>query len=143
MTLLTSQDIQGCIRLDHYTNITAGMSAGEIDKCELIAIETCRAKLRGRYDYEAMLTAKPALLIEWVCTIFLYQLYRRQNSRLIPEDVTINYDKCMEWLNDIRDGREHPVLPLITNEDGAPDTGTNDLRYGTKESPSSGDFYLS
>jgi phage gp36-like protein len=140
--VITSQDIHRSMRAEFYNNLIAGLTQAELDRAEQSAIALCQSKLRGRYDYTAILASKPILLVEWIVSIYLYHLHRRQNPRVIPEDIGANYDQCIDWLNAIRDGKEHPDLPLITDQEGNPESGTNDLRFGSKESQTDGDFYI-
>lgn len=133
-TLLSNNDIHRSMRAEAYDNLIAGLTTVELDRAEATAIEATKSKLRGRYNFNEMVTTKSPLLIEWVVTIYLYHLHRRQNPRLVPDDIATGYDQCIQWLNDVRDGKEHPDLPLIIDENGDPDIGTNDLRSGSQTS---------
>jgi hypothetical protein len=142
-TFITVDNLKSVIKTEFYNNLVAGLSQAELDRIEGTSLSTVLDKLRGRYDVEAIRTAAPKdeRVIQWVVNIMIYKLHRRQNSRSIPENVSGDYTDTITWLNDIRDGREHPDLPLLPDTDtGAPDKGSNDLRFGSKRPFEFGDF---
>ena len=144
-TFITNQDLLRQIRQEFLTNLQAGLAQADLDKEENAALITVMDKLRGRYDVTAIKAADPKddRVVQWVCSIFLYKLHRRQNPRAVPEDVAADYEATIQWLNDIRDGKEHCDLPLLPDDsDGNPVPGTNDLRAGGRPIQSTGNFFL-
>lgn len=139
---IEDEDLLRQIKQEFLTNITAGLAQTELDKQEADALKTVLDKLRGRFDVATITTDKDARVVGWVVTIFLYRLHRRQNSRGIPDNLSTDYDATISWLNDIRDGKEHPDLPLLPDDvDGNATLGNNDLRSGSKTPSDNGDFF--
>lgn len=142
---ITTQDLLRHIKQEFYNNVVAGFSQIELDKEESHALTLVFNKLRNRYDVVAIKAQSPRneQVVNWVTTVMIYNLHRRQNNRGIPDSVAADYDNVIIWLNDIRDGKEHPDLPLLPlNEDGSANLGSNDLRYGSKKAGSSGDYFF-
>lgn len=139
---ITNEDLVRQIKQEFLTNVTAGLTQAELDKQEDDALRTVLDKLRGRYDTTAITTDKDARVVGWVVTIFLYRLHRRQNGRGIPDNVSADYDATIAWLNDIRDGKEHPNLPPLPDDvNGNMTPGSNDLRSGSESPADNGDFF--
>lgn len=142
-TFISNADLLRQIRQEFLTNIQTGLSQTDLDREEAAALKTVLDKLRGRYDTTSITATKDERVVQWVCTIFLYKLHRRQNPRSVPDDVAADYEATINWLNDIRDGKEHPDLPVLPNDiDGNEVKGTNDLRSGSRSSGNSGNFYF-
>lgn len=140
---ITQDNLNSAIKAEFYNNVIAGLSQTELDRVELSALQTILDKLRQRYDVEAIKTAseKDSRVIQWLIDIMLYRLHKRQNPRGIPDHISADYDATINWLNDIRDGKEHPDLPpLPNNDDGTEDLGSNDLRYGSKPNFEFGEY---
>lgn len=132
-TFITEADLKTVIKAEFYNNLIAGLAQADLDRIEAASLQTVLDKLRHRYDVDTLKSAvtKDERIIQWVVTIMAYQLHRRQNSRGVPDNVATDYDATITWLNDIRDGKEHPDFPVLPNdEDGNEDLGSNDLRYG-------------
>lgn len=144
-TYITNEDLLRHVKDEFLTNLKAGMTQTELDKEEAHALTTVWNKLRGRYDINAIkaLEERNEQVVNWVTTIMVYNLHRRQNNRGIPEHVSADYADTIQWLNDIRDGKEHPDLPALPlNEDGSAQLGSNELRSGSQKGTNSGDFFL-
>jgi phage gp36-like protein len=141
-TLISTADLYRQIKSEFWENLTLGIAQVDLDKEEGRAIQTIKDKLRHRYDLTDPITDKDSRLIEWVCTIMVYKLARRQNSRSIPDSLAADYDSTMKWLDDIRDGKEHPDFPTLLDGDGNEDPGSNELRSGSRGSNLTGDYFL-
>jgi len=80
------------------------------------AIALVKSKLRKRFDVGIIFSDAPYEgrdLILWAVTgIVTYRLVRRNAARKVPSDFVKEYDEVKEWLNDVRDGKENPELPL-------------------------------
>lgn len=140
---ITQENLVSCIKQEFYNNLVAGLSQSDLDRIEAAALKMVFDKLRHRFDVDAIKTAgeKDASIVQWVINIMLYNLHRRNNPRGIPENIATDYDSTITWLNDIRDLKEHPDLPLLIGEDGEEDLGSNDLRFGSNPTIERGDFY--
>lgn len=142
---ISNEELLRHIKQEFLSNLTAGLTQAALDREEATAMGIVKSKLRHRYDVDLIFETDPRdqQVMNWLCTIMIYNLHRRQNNRGIPDDVSTDYDNTIKWLNDIRDGKEHPDLPLLPdNEDGSNNPGSNDLRSGSKTSMTGDNFFL-
>ena len=92
-----------------------------LDKNELRAIDIVKTYLSARYDVTAIFTTpiRHEMLVDIICKITLYKVFRRNAARKIPADAKEDYDWAMKMLEKIEAGK--PVLDLpIKIIDGTP-----------------------
>lgn len=108
-----------------------------LDKAEARAIALA-ASYMTRYDTESIFGEllepededNPAeyapgirheLLVEIICRITLYKIFRRNAARKVPEDTQKDYDWAIKELEQIRNGAvKLPGLPPAIDESGKP-----------------------
>lgn len=129
LTFLTDDDIRTNIRNIFFDSIT-DTDQEVIDKAESSAIAKMKSKLAGRYDVEAIFTAtlgsRDELILEYCLAIFLYRLHCRINPRKVPESIKEHYKEAVKWLDNVMNGKENPVLPVLPNDE----LGVGDVRWG-------------
>lgn len=117
---LTSDDVLARLRDEHRTALTDATESVELT-CESQAIAKVKSALNGRYDVAAMFPATPSpstrnpLLVLHVLNIFTYLVYRRINPRKMPEDVKVDHDETLEWLDRVARGAESPDFPAVAD----------------------------
>lgn len=113
---LTIDDVLSRIRDEHRADITDSTEAVELS-CEGMAIAKVKSALNGRYDVAAVFAAtgsgRNPLVVLHVLNIFVYLLYRRINPRKIPDEVKLDHDEALEWLDRVARGKESPDLPAV------------------------------
>ncbi|MBL7902939.1 MAG: DUF1320 family protein [Bacteroidia bacterium] len=67
------------------------------------------------------------LIVVYCVAITLYFFVESVSPRKISEDIKNAYLTAIEWLEDVKDGKESPALPLL--ETG----GSNDIPHGSNE----------
>lgn len=81
------------------------------------AISMVKSKLRARFDVDIIFTDAPYpgrdLIIWAISGIVSYRLIKRNAARKVPSDMKDEYKEVMDWLNDVRDGKENPDFPLL------------------------------
>lgn len=87
-----------------------------LDTIELQQIAFIKSKIRSRFDTAVVFSVadyedKP--IIKQVLTSLVnYFVVKRNAPRKIPTDFKDNYNWAIKWLNEVRDGKETPELPL-------------------------------
>lgn len=66
------------------------------------------------------------LLVMHCMYITIWYLSQKISLRKVPDQWADNYDEAMEWLNDVRDLKENPELPLKENGSDEIPWGSND-----------------
>ena len=105
-----------------------------LESLELQNIALIKAKLKGRYDTEAIFTAAGAerhyLIIKILVKLVLYDFIRRNAARKVPTDYVKEWEWAMKLLESIKAGSETPEgLPAFVNEDGT----TGRIIYGNNK----------
>lgn len=65
-------------------------------------------------------------LVDCCVKITLFHIFQRINPRKVPDHVYDNLNDAYEWLNDVKDGKENPDLPLKDN-------GASTIQWGSNE----------
>ena len=126
---LTTDDVLSRIRDEHRNDITDTSETVEAS-AESMAIAKMKSALNGRYDVASLFPAPPTgadpdtrnpLLILHTLNIFVYLIYRRINPRKIPEEVKLDHEETLEWLDKVAKGKESPDFPAVL----PPDISTN------------------
>jgi len=105
-----------------------------LESLELQNIALIKAKLKRRYDTEAIFTAAGAerhyLIIKILVKLVLYDFIRRNAARKVPTDYVKEWEWAMKLLESIKAGSETPEgLPAFVNEDGT----TGRIIYGNNK----------
>lgn len=128
MIFLTDIDLQSHA-FQRFINESKGdenISANEvIDTLEKQNIDLIKMKLNGRYDVAAIFAHTGAgrhfLIVKILTNLVLYDLFRRNAARKVPEDIQENYEWAMKLLENIKAGKEQPVgLDIIKDAEGEP-----------------------
>lgn len=93
-------------------------------------IAIIRSKLKARYDVDAIFSIEPPeeededernpLIVRVLTKLVLYDIFRRNAARKIPEDIKEEYKWAMQWLDNVNAGIEQPDLPPVTDDNGNP-----------------------
>lgn len=119
---LTANDVNARIRDEHRTDITDSTDAVELS-AESMAIAKVKSALNGRYQVADMFPTyvdpdpRSPLLVLHVLNIFTYLIYRRINPRKIPEQVKLDHEETLEWLDRVARGKESPDFPAVEDPD--------------------------
>lgn len=140
---LTTADVLARLRDEHRNSITDRPDSGGgivlSDSIELTvesqAIGKVKSALNGRYNATACFPAPPTgsdpdtrnpLIVLHTVNIFTYLLYLRINPRKIPENVKVDHDETLEWLDRVARGLESPDFPPLAD----PEVSTQTPRFG-------------
>lgn len=121
MNWITAADYKAMVRDNHLAQL---IDTDEviIDTVEATAVQNVRDALHQWYDVDAIFATeeaeRPAQVVRWCVILAVYYLYERIPDKLVPERIVKNYDRCLEMLNDISDGKLSVELPLKETEDG-------------------------
>lgn len=138
---LTPTDVLARIRDEHRADLTDSTESVEL-VCESQAIAKVKSALNGRYNVAALFPApadpdtRNPLVVLHVLNIFTYLMYRRINPRKMPEDVKVDHDESLEWLDRVARGKESPDFPAVED----PEISTNTALVGGRE-PMRGHWY--
>ena len=92
-----------------------------IDKIEATNIALIKSKLNQRFDVDAIFSAvgeaRDLLIVNHLTALVLCGIVGRNSARKMPSDVKESCKEAKQWLNDVRDFKENPDLPLIDTED--------------------------
>jgi hypothetical protein len=106
-----------------------------LDKIEGEFIALIQSKLNGRYDViaifegigdmevenEFIVNGRHLLIVKVLKNLVVYEAIRRNAARKVPTDIKEDYKWAMDWLDDVKNNKEHPVgLPPKTDENGDP-----------------------
>jgi phage gp36-like protein len=129
---LTSNDVLSRIRDEHRNDLTDATEAVEMS-AESMAIAKIKSALNGRYDVAGIFAAASAptdqrspLIVLHTLNLFVYLLYRRINPRKIPDEVKLDHEETLAWMDKVARGKESPDLPPVVD----PQVSTNAPRFG-------------
>lgn len=89
-----------------------------LETTELENIALMKGKLRDRYDVAKIFGIsedyedKP-LVKKVLCALINYSIVKRNKARKIPTTFSEEYKWAMQWLKDVKDGKETPAFPLL------------------------------
>lgn len=116
MEFLTPKDLESQIFDDFIDDSTEG-ERDILDVIETNNIALVKSKLRQRFNVTAIFSAvgdnRNGVIIKVLVCLVLYDMIRRNAARKIPSDAKDDYKWALAWLNDVRDGKEKPDLPLL------------------------------
>lgn len=108
-----------------------------IDLAETYAVSEMAGYVGTRYDstaiFEATGTDRYPLLVMFGVDITLYHLFSSIPKLKVPDDVRDRYNRAIEWLQDLSDGKvAPPELPIKTDPDTGEDLNAN-MRWGSND----------
>lgn len=99
------------------------------------AIEQIKSYLAGKYDIEKIFTEtgtdRNTLIVELCKDIALWQIIRLANVDILFDRVKDRYDRAIDWLNKVADGKLMPSLPAAS--DGTTGEEINPMKFGSME----------
>lgn len=103
-----------------------------LDQAETTAVQVVRDHLYQKYDVDTIFGTsggnRAPQVLRWCVNLALYYLHERIPDRLVPERVTLNYERTLEELLDISDGKRAAELPHNEDADEHP---TTKFRWGS------------
>jgi phage gp36-like protein len=112
-----------------------------LDELELQNIELIKSYIGTRYDVVAIFKEdepiKNQIIVRALSTMILHDVFKRNAARKLPTDITENYQKTIELLEKIGNGRV-PVSGLPTAKD---DSG-NPVSHSIYGNNSNKNFYI-
>ena len=115
LSFLTEDDLKTQL-FENYIDDSVQEDLEALDNIEAQQIAFMKSKLRSRFDLTVVFSSanyedKP--IIKQVLTALVnYFVVKRNAARKIPTDFKDNYNWAIKWLNEVRDGKETPELPL-------------------------------
>jgi phage gp36-like protein len=99
-------------------------------------IALMKGKLRDRYDVAKIFGIedyedKP-LIKKVLCALINYCIVKRNKARKIPTTFSEEYKWAMQWLGDVKDGKETPAFPVL-------ETSRKEVKWGNSKNE---DLYL-
>lgn len=88
-----------------------------LETVELESIAVMKGKLRERYDVATIFSDqdyedKP-LIKKVLSALVNYTIVKRNKARKIPSTFSEEYKWAMEWLKEVKEGKETPALPVL------------------------------
>ncbi len=91
-------------------------------QCIAVGIEQVKSYLKNRYDTDAIFSAegddRNALILEYCKVVAVWELLKLCSAETLYETWRERYDRVIEWLEGVRDGKNTPELPIRTDNDG-------------------------
>ena len=115
LSFLNQDDLKTQL-FENYIDDSVQEDLEALDNIEAQQIAFMKSKLRSRFDLAVVFSSanyedKP--VIKQVLTALVnYFVVKRNAARKIPTDFKDNYNWAIKWLNEVRDGKETPELPL-------------------------------
>ena len=96
------------------------------------AVKEMRSYLSGRYDTEAIFAQQALqrnpLIVELCKDIALWQIVRLSNTDILFDKVKERYDRAVDYLDRVAEGKISPTLPVKKDEQG---NELNPIKYGS------------
>ena len=88
-----------------------------LETVELESIAVMKGKLRERYDVAKIFSDqdyedKP-LIKKVLSALVNYAIVKRNKARKIPSTFSEEYKWAIEWLKEVKEGKEAPALPVL------------------------------
>ena len=91
-------------------------------QCIAVGIEQVKSYLKNRYDTDAIFSAegddRNALILEYCKVVAVWELLKLCSAETLYETWRERYDRVIEWLEGVRDGKNTPELPIRTDTEG-------------------------
>lgn len=117
---ITPDELKSAINEYQVAGITA--SDNSIVLMDIAAAEAEMKSYLRSYNTQAVFTAtgedRNPLLVELCKSIAVWYLVRRCNVDIIYSQVKERYDRAIEWLTKVSEGKIAPELPLAIDEGG-------------------------
>jgi phage gp36-like protein len=133
MRFLTLEDFNAVVD-EKSKLVIAQESEDNIDRAESYALEEVSSYLRSRYDMDKAFncqgTERNAYFVMICCDIALYHLISWLPSRMGFEIRKERYERAIEWLVSVQNGKASPLLPLLIDEATGDNIGSP-VRWGS------------
>lgn len=107
---------------EHVIDEIADNDDTALSQCIAVGIEQVKSYLRNRYDTDTIFaaegSARIALILEYCKVVAVWELLKLCSAETLYETWRERYDRVIEWLEGVRDGKNTPDLPLRTDPDG-------------------------
>lgn len=117
-------------------NILTNDTDDTLHLAELAAQEEIESHLRTRYDVAQIFdveqsdTDRSKLIVLYMIDITLYHLHSNITPDNVPEIRYLRYQRAMEWLKKVADGKISPKLPEYENEENQFEKGGSQFFFG-------------
>ena len=117
-------------------NVLTSDTDNTLHLAELAAQEEMESYLRTRYDVAKIFKVdQPAadrstLIVLYMVDIALYHLHSNITPDNVPEIRYLRYQRAMEWLKKVADGKLMPNLPEYENQENPFDKGGSQFFFG-------------
>ena len=120
---LEDGDLESAIIAQFLTERSAEAPTTILENIEKKKIATIKAKLKGRFDIDAIFEAagdeRNFYILDILIKLVLYDFIRRNAARKVPTDYKEEFDLAMKTLEAIKAGIEVPDgLPSIKDDEG-------------------------
>jgi phage gp36-like protein len=135
--LVYPADYRGLVR-DEVLMAVIRQDETAIELMEERAIEEMKGYLATRYDAAAIFnatgSARNQLIVMFCADITLYHLYTELNRQRVPQERLERYNRAIEWLRDVADGKISPTgLPTIYDTETGETDLLNPIRWGSND----------
>jgi phage gp36-like protein len=101
-----------------------------LETVELENIAMMKGKLRERYDVTKIFSEleyedKP-LIKKMLSALVNYAIVKRNKARKIPSTFNEEYRLAMDWLKEVKQGKEMPALPIL-------ETARKEVKWGNNK----------
>lgn len=139
-TFIQDTDYNKTIRNQVLSIVTQADPDTRLD-AELTAQEEIESYLRVRYNVGALFSLnqevddRKKIIVMYTVDIALYHLHSNITPDNIPEIRYLRYNRAIEWLKKVADGKLSPDLPLIetTEDDEFPNGGSQTFYGGSND----------
>lgn len=118
---LTPQELNTSMYSHILNEITEGDNQVIVQAIEA-AIEELSSYLANRYDTELIFNMRGkernALILENTKVVTIWQVIKLSNAETIYEIWKERYDRVIDYMEKVAEGKASPRLPLIKNEEG-------------------------
>lgn len=130
---ITSEDFKVVATEAALKTITQA-DADNVDNAIAEAVEEVAGYLRPKYDCERIFaaegTGRNRQLVMYTADIALYNMVACLPQRMGSDVRQQRYDRAIEWLEQVRDGKIVPDLPIATDSEGNGLSSAGVLSYG-------------
>lgn len=139
MAYLSKEDFNTAM-YSHIIDEISDFDDSAVSQCIAVGIEQVKSYLKNRYDTSAIFSAegndRNALILEYCKVVAVWELLKLCSAETLYDTWRERYDRVIEWLEGVRDGKNTPDLPLRTTDtdgDGNPDSALLAMRYGSNK----------
>ncbi len=109
---------------EHIIDEIADFDDSAINQCIAVGTEQVKSYLKNRYDTDVIFSAegenRNALILEYCKVVAVWELLKLCSAETLYEVWRERYDRVIEWLEGVRDGKNTPDLPKREDSEGNP-----------------------